>query len=159
MLNIPKESATIREAFTSKVFHNSLHSMVTVPSLDFDKILYTEEFDNPFAYEKYMGRIKIEEALHQTNEKRIAPSDLEEGETLFAMESVKRAMEVAHVKEDFFKTKRDKIMNTLRDHLRETKRVHELYEQFKPIIQGEMQERVMNFVQSQSDPLGMATEY
>ena len=77
--------------------------MITAPGLDFDKILYTSDFDNPFSYEKYMGRIRIEEAIHHTGEKRIVPMDLEEGEKLFAMDSVKRAFDVAHVKEDFFK--------------------------------------------------------
>ena len=96
-------------------------------------MLYSGNFDNPFGYEKYMGRIKVEEAIDLA-EKRLLPFEHNEGETLFTKESVKRQFNVAHAKEGFFKTKRDKIMNILRDHLRETKRIHELYEQFKPII-------------------------
>ena len=50
-------------------------------------------------------------------------------------------------------------METLRDHLRETKRIHELYEQFKPIIQGRMQEKVMTFVKSADNVLSQNVEY
>jgi hypothetical protein len=40
-------------------------------------MLYSGTFDNPFAYEKYMGRIKVEEAMHLL-EKRLVPFDTNE---------------------------------------------------------------------------------
>jgi hypothetical protein len=46
-------------------------------------MLYSGVFDNPFGYEKYMGRIKVEEAIH-LSEKRLLPLEQNEGETLFA---------------------------------------------------------------------------
>jgi hypothetical protein len=46
-------------------------------------MLYSGVFDNPFGYEKYMGRIKVEEAIH-LSEKRLLPFEQNEGETLFA---------------------------------------------------------------------------
>ena len=121
-------------------------------------MLYSGPLSDPFGYEKYMGRIKVEEAIH-LSEKRLIPFDTNEQESLFAMESVKRQFDVAHVSETFFKKKRDKIMTILRDHLRETKRIHELYEQFKPIIQGTMQEKVMAFVKSADNVLQQNVEY
>jgi hypothetical protein len=124
----PKESETIRLAKEKKIFHYSLASMISPPPIDFDKLFYKEKFNNPFAYEKFMGRIKIEESnIHF--EKRIVPLDADESEVLFSKTSVKKAMDIAHVREEkFFKERRDIILETLRDHLRETKRVYELYD-------------------------------
>jgi len=45
-------------------------------------MLYSGNFDNPFGYEKYMGRIKVEEAIDVV-EKRLLPYDQNENETLF----------------------------------------------------------------------------
>lgn len=66
VINVPIESAQIRDAKSRQLFHYSLSQLITPPLIDFDKLLYTSQFDNPFAYEKYMGRIKIEEKTHLT---------------------------------------------------------------------------------------------
>lgn len=157
----PKESTTISHAKDKKIFHYSLSSMISPTPIKFDEILYkpNKEFDNPFAYEKYMGRIRVEEVNHLF-EKRIVPADADPSEVLFARTTVKKAMDIAHVKEDrFFREKRDLILNTLRDHLREVKRIYELYDQFQLIINGSMEERVMNFVASSDNVLGQMNEY
>ena len=131
-----KESHTIKEAKSKGLFQHSQSNVISPAPLDFDKMFYNNLFDSPFAYEKYMGRIKSKES-NDTEVKSLIP-DGYQGESVFAQDFVKHNLEVAKMREDFFQMHKDIILGTLRDHLRETKRVYEIYDQFKPIIAGEM---------------------
>ena len=140
-----QESHTIKEAKNKGLFDHSQSNIITPAPLDFDKMLYNNVFESPFAYEKYMGRIKLKES-NDLQVKSLIPEG-HQGESVFAQDFVRHYLDdVAKTSEVYFQTNKDIILGTLRDHLRETKRVYELYDQFKPIIAGDMQARVMDFV-------------
>ena len=66
--------------------------------MDFDKILYNAQFESPFAYEKYMGRIKVKEVAGEIVIKKLNSQD-KFGESVFSKNTVKRNLDVAYISE------------------------------------------------------------
>ena len=98
--------------------------------MNLDKLLYDDEGEGPGCYERLLGRIMEKEVAADIVSKNLV-SDGDYSDTpLFARETVLRHMQVALPTEDFFKFHKRKILNVLRKHLREVKRVAEVFDQF-----------------------------
>jgi len=140
------------------LFKFSNTNIIVPKKLNFDRMLYSKDFEASYSYERYMGRIKVKEAPSDVVSKGLidqeSPVDI-----VFQKDIVLRKMNVASTSEEFFKKHRRDILKVLRDHLHEVKRVRELYEQFKPIYKNEMQSRVKAFVNRPENSLDLMTEY
>lgn len=68
--------------------------LITPPTIDFDKIMYNGLFENPLAYEKYMGRIKVKEVPGEVVVKNIVPEN-QVSDCVFLKDQVKRNFNVA----------------------------------------------------------------
>lgn len=140
------------------MFKFSNTNIIVPKKLNFDRMLYSKDFEASYSYERYMGRIKVKEAPSDVVSKGLidqeSPVDI-----VFQKDIVLRKMNVASTSEEFFKKHRRDILKVLRDHLHEVKRVRELYEQFKPIYKNEMQSRVKAFVNRPENSLDLMTEY
>lgn len=99
--------------------------------MDFDSLLYKGEFKGPYTYERYMGRVKIKEAPSNVYSKELIDKKdqvfKQKGNQVFGRDQVLKLMEVAKSSEDFFKIQKRFILDVLRDHLHEVKRVHEVF--------------------------------
>lgn len=133
-------------------------NIINPKKLNFDRMLYSKDFEASYSYERYMGRIKVKEAPSDVVSKGLidqeSPVDI-----VFQKDIVLRKMNVASTSEEFFKKHRRDILKVLRDHLHEVKRVRELYEQFKPIYKHEMQTRVRSFVNRPESSLDLMQDY
>jgi hypothetical protein len=120
--------------------------LIMPKALSFDKLLYpTKEFEGPYSYERYMGRIKVKEAPPDVVSKDLVDKE-QPSDTVFAKDVVSRKMNLAHPQEDFFKKQKRDILKVLTGHLQEVKRAREVFDQFKPIWSGQMQARVDDFI-------------
>ena len=126
-------------------------------------MLYKGDFKGPYSYERYMGRIKIR--LPPPNIKnrelidRKKPSNAKADASLFAQKTVWRNISVANSQEDFFHYHKTKVLNVLRDHLDEVKRVKEVFVQFQSIISNELLKRVLAFLEQPGSALDKRPEY
>ena len=57
-------------------------------------MMYNASFENPLAYEKYMGRIKVKEVPHEVVVKTIVPEN-QVSDCVFLKDHVKRNFNVA----------------------------------------------------------------
>lgn len=86
-----------------EAFRKSKHASVINPkTLDFDRLLYNKEFDAPYNYERYMGRIKVKEAPSDVLSKDLIDKQ-STVDNVFQKDNVSRKMEVASMKETCFK--------------------------------------------------------
>jgi len=127
----------LQEAVKKGIFKSKNTPLINPKTLDFDRMLFNKEFEAPFSYERYMGRIKVKEAPTDVLSKGLIDQETTV-DNVFQKDCVPRKIEVASMKEEFFKKHRRDILKVLRDHLHEVKRVKELYDQFKPIYKNEM---------------------
>ena len=132
--------------------------MINPKPLNFDKMLYSKDFEASYSYERYMGRIKVKEAPADVGRKQLVDQE-SPPDTVFQRDAVDRTMKVASTSEEFFKRHRRDILKVLREHLHEVKRVRELFDQFKPIYKSEMQSRVRLFINRPENSLDLMQEY
>ena len=148
----------LQEAMKRNMFKFKNANIIQPKILNFDKMLYNKEFEQSYFYERYMGRIKVKEAANDVISKGLvdheSPVDI-----VFQKDHVMRKMNVANVKEDFFRSKRDELMKVLREHLHEVKRVREIFDQFKPIYQRDMMMRVRAFINRPENSLELMDQY
>ena len=139
--------------------------------VNFDRMLYNKEFfEASFSYERYMGRIKLKELPNEILQKSIIDPDSPE-EIVFLRDHVKRRLNVATTKDDletrrdknapesFYKNQKRAVLGVLREHLHELQRVREVFDQFKPIYQREMLERVQTFIKRPENSLDLKDQY
>lgn len=135
-------------------------SVINPKKLNFDKMLYPKDkdFEACYSYERYMGRIKVEEAKQNIDEKELIDHE-SPVDNVFLVDKVPRKMQVAKENEEFFKKKRKEISTVLRDHLYESKRVKEIYAQFRVIFTNQMQKQVHQFINRPETSLDLMDEY
>ena len=145
----------VHDAFKKR---SDLMQMIFPKTLDFDNLLYSQKFEAPYNYERYMGRIKVKEAPADVNQKGLIDHE-STVDNVFLKDTVYRKMQVAGMDEKFFKNHLSGILKVFRDHLEEKNRVRELFSQFKPIYQGEMLRKVRSLLNRQENSLDLMTEY
>ena len=118
----------------------------------------TKEFEGPYSYERYMGRIKVKEAPSDVVSKDLVDKETK-GDTVFTKDVVNRKMQLATPGEEFFKKQKREILKVLTNHLHEVKRAREVFDDFKEIWSDKMQKKVQEFISQDVPPLERMTQY
>jgi len=156
-------SSVINKAIKAGIFPQQHANIITPQKLDFDQLLYSGKCEGPFAYERYMGRIKCKESPADIVSKDLFdqkhPMFKQQATSVFSRDSINKFIQVASPSEDFFRHHKNVILGVLREHLREVKRITEIYEQFQPLIRNTLRDRVTDFVSQPSSALEKMQEY
>ena len=92
----------LQEAVKKGIFKTKNTAIINPKILDFDRMLFNKEFEAPYSYERYMGRIKVKEAPSDVLSKGLVDQD-STVDNVFKKDFVPRKMEVASMqKEQFF---------------------------------------------------------
>ena len=109
-------------------------------------------------YESYMERIKLQTSDESVKYKTLVDEN-DIHNTVFTQDKVYPELKVASTNDDFFRNHLKSVINVLRDHLTEVKRVKEIFEQFRPIIEGNMRRTVIEFISHEGSALERMRDY
>jgi hypothetical protein len=86
----------------------------------------------PDIYKKFMGKIQIQEQIKRSLIPRKVVG--------------KKIMDVADPLEPYFAIKKKEMTDSISDHLRDMKRVTEVFDHFKPVMNGALKQKVFEFI-------------
>lgn len=130
---------------------------------DFETLLYPDLECGPDVYRKYIGRLLAEEsdrAVKSDRKELIRDPSTQVNSSSGAPKYVDRFLRVADKAENCYKRAKQDILHIVSIHLREVKRVLEVYEQFEEVIRGALARRVARILmQAQDDGImGRSTD-
>lgn len=112
---------------------------------DFETLLYPDLECGPDVYRKYIGRLLAEEsdrAVKGYRKELIRDPSTQVNSSSGAPKYVDRFLRVADQAENCYKRAKQDILHIVSIHLREVKRVLEVYQQFEEVIRGALARRV-----------------